>query len=127
MAFCELPQTLREVDEGRALSGVRAAQTDDCDLCKPPCIGLEHGVDERGRADADRGHVCGRDGGELENLADGVLDALGDIGGGGRLAVGKNTAAGLMQTSHVDEDTVRVRTCEREIVNMAISSNQMLG
>ena len=80
MPVGEDAQWLGEVDEGGTLAGVDTAQADDCYLGKPACVRLEDGIDEGGRSDADGSDFGGRHGCELEDLADGVLDALGDVG-----------------------------------------------
>ena len=108
MAFGELPQALREVDEGRALSSVRAAEADDCDLCKSPCIGLEHGVDERSSADADGSDVRGGYRSERKHLPHCVLDTRRDIGRRRRLELCEHTPGRLVHTAHIDEHSIRV-------------------
>ena len=102
---------LGEVDERRTLAGVGPADADYRNLGKAAGVCLEDGIDESGSADADRGDVGGGNGCDFEDLADGVFDAFGDVGGGGRLVVGEDATGGLVETGDVDEDTVGVCAC----------------
>ena len=111
MTLGEDAKGLGEVDERWALTGVNAAQPDDSDLGKAACVGLEYGIDERGRSDADGGNLGGGNGREPEHLPDGILDTFGDLRRRRRLVMSEDSAARLVKPSHVDEDTVRVRTC----------------
>ena len=127
MTLSQDTERLGEVDKWRALLGVDTAKTNDSDLGQPARVRFEHSIDERGRSDADGGNLGGGNGREPEHLPNGILDTFGDLRRCRRLVMSEDSAARLVKPSHVDEDTVRVRTCELEIVNMAISSNQMLG
>ena len=102
---------LREVDERRTLAGVGPANADNRNLGEAAGVCFQDGIDKSGSADADRGDVGGGNGCDFEDLADGVFDAFGDVGGGGRLVVGEDATGGLVETGDVDEDTVGVCAC----------------